>query len=307
LPATTRLRLLATLGLALPILLTTVDSQARTRRAPGPKGAAWKANAYWPDALGQLQGAAHRTWSKQAKGWLHPAASASEDNIEEWWCRGARVSESMCWTGAVTGMLERDVSWRGMGADLRDGTVQRMWLTAGELPQDATWGVSVRVEVSGTPLRVDDFELKFMRFVGVVTTETVVVAPVIGHTVEQTDFKSSPLPRGPGVVDFLDLTSSSSSLGDAAVLQVNTLLARVLRGLAQGEAKKCSYGRYHGDEPPPCRLVSLQPIEVRDWGITVERQLSHRSELIRAESDLLHPLLLSLFPHDITQHLDGPG
>jgi len=281
------------------------EAQARKRGGDGPSGTTWKKQTYDSEALAKLQGSAHRAWSKEAKGWVHSNADPSDGALEEWWCQGKDVGDTTCWTGAITGLMERGVAWRGMGGYLVDGKVEQLWLTAGEIPTEGAWGASYRVEVGGTPLQVQDFEVQFVRFGENANTEKFVVTPIIQYSVEKTDFPSSPKPSGSGWVSFTDLITSPESLAGAAAPQLEALLARVQKGIEAHEPRKCSYGEYFGDDAPPCRLVPLQSTEAHEWSVSAEQTLNHRAFLIRSDQEQLYALMMALLPAETSSLLLG--
>lgn len=275
--------------------LTHSIAKAKKGGAAGSSGAVWVDQKYSSELLGMVQGATHRLWTKQAKGWIHSPIEPSNEALEEWWCQGATIDESICWTGSVAGRRERDVAWRGMGAGYTDGQIDRMWLTAGMFPKESVWGVSLHLDLGGKPLRVENFEVQFLRFIENSITVTIKVEPVVHYYIERSEFDSN---TEVGILEFNDLILSTEQFRDAASQQVTVLQERVLNGIDHHKVKKCSFGRYYGSDPPPCKLVPLDSEEEEGWKYSVRRELGQRSTLIKSDSEMLYSLLVGLLPKE---------
>ena len=277
--------------------LTYSNAKAKKGGKSASSGAVWVDQKYSSELLERVQGATHRLWTKQTKGWIHSPIEPSNGVLEEWWCQGATIDESICWTGSIAGKKERDVSWRGMGAGYTDGQIDRLWLTAGMFPKASVWGVSLHLDLGGKPLRVENFELQFLRFIENSITVTVKVAPVIYHYIERSEFDSN---TEEGTLKFNDLIASPEQFRDAASQQVTVLQERVLNGIEDHKVKKCSFGRYYGSDPPPCKLVPLDSEEEEGWKYSVRRELGQRSTLIKSDSEMLYSLLVDLLPKELS-------
>ena len=206
----------------------------------------------------------------RAQGWQH-LEQVVEGDSEESWC-APEVSETDCWSGAVTQGEHRGDAWFAVG--MRDG--HPTW-RAGLQPTSGNWGMSLDLDDAG-------YSLLVVRRQGAAVTRTLGLGGALRWQVELATCDGPP----PG--ELSALVGGPAAFAQAAGGQVRALRAEV------GQVRRCSYVRYLGDGSPICDPVPLPAAEAAE---AKAESLSERDEIARlVESDAteLSALLERLAP-----------
>ncbi len=250
----------------------------------------WRGLDYPDDRAWALVQALWREHQAAAgKGWSRSAPVHSGSLLEQWWC-SPEVPEDDCWTGVVARGGTRGSAWRGLSVVLAEGGgVEWIAVDSGQVAADDAWGMALTLHVDAESSERVDWGLQVLRYASQARTASVQLGPELFCAVEQSSYTA----KGP---ELDALLVSGRSFAQHAGDAYGGLAATANRAIQAHEARKCAYGRYHGDGSPRCDLVPLNPRDERAALDQVRLEQGHYETLLRADAEALHALLVALYP-----------
>jgi hypothetical protein len=240
--------------------------------------------------------------------WRHQAAEVIGNFVRERWCAPA-VPLPACEGGAAAQGETAGTAWYELSTLHYEREWPSVWglvWSAGRLPEDAEWGMSVHLSLGGRGVIGDGLHVTAQRLADGRVVEKVELGAVQEVAVEETRFTA--MPPGPGdgsaeayvrvlEAELRRLLASPESLRETVVSRLEALRAEVERGMAAHEARRCEYGEPPGDGvPPACTPAPLGPEEEAAALERARAEIDRRRGHVEARAAVFHRLLAELAP-----------